>query len=250
MPASLSLTASDISLFFSAHAIENILLLSCSISMIAPKPATTSSLPGPDSLTPSKRWGFAVYRCDYSDDDQWKSYMYHFKHAVKDELKDVGAHWSIWGRLRWTIIEDRQRLHSASKEDIQERFISLNEQGLTIKMPAPHNDGWRLKHEYNSCIYVDKWCLDTLDLHEAWLDRGAPGPFQPVICAVIHNKHTPDNDVRLERQPIDGSQKPYTGWVYTHVGCLSQLCPSMIQRQTLTPQLPPAMGNMPSQHGL
>lgn len=218
--------------------------------MIAAQPTTTTNLLGPDSSSPSKRWGFAIYRCDYSDDVLWQSYMYYFKHSVKAELKDIGAHWSIWGRLHWTIIEDHKCLHSASKEDVQELFASLNKQDLTIQMPAPSDGGWRCKQEHDSCIYVDKWCLDTLDLHEAWLDRGAPGPFLPVVCAVLNKRHAPDNEAGLEGQPMDTNHRPYTGWFWTHVGCISKLCPSMIQRHPPPAKPPPTICIMPCQHDL
>ncbi|RSL42449.1 hypothetical protein CEP54_015475, partial [Fusarium duplospermum] len=171
----------------STLAIEDITSISSSISMIAPKTTTTI----PSSPPHTKRWGFAIYRCDYSDESQWKSYMSHFKRAVRDELQDTGAPLSAWGRLDWTILENQKDLDGVSKEDIQERFIALNDQGLTIKMPVCAHGGWRFKHEYDSCVYVDKWCLDTLDLHEDWLDRGAPGSFQPVLCAVMNDMSSP-----------------------------------------------------------
>lgn len=216
--------------------------------MIAFKPEVIVGAPTARTLSITKRLGLAIYRCDYSDESQWKSYMYYFKRAVKDELRDIGAPLSVWARMRWTIIEDQKSLEGISKEDVQKRFATLNEQSLTIKIPPQINSGWHFSYDYESCICVDRRCLDTLDLHEAWLDRGARGPFQPVLCAILNDTSTSGKETRLARESTDETKRPYVGWVYAHVACLSALCPSVTLQYPMAPHRMLEHVDKPNQH--
>jgi hypothetical protein len=83
-----------------------------------------SSLIWDMQATDFRRWGFVIFRTVYTEESQplWDSYIEFLKTSVEEELELKELSTLLKPLLEWTIIEDRETLDNASKQQVRERF--------------------------------------------------------------------------------------------------------------------------------
>lgn len=166
-----------------------------------------------------QRWGFVIYRCAYAKNAQWESYLEFIKASVQEELEFDGLYTLLWKYLDWTIIEDRETLDGASKQEVRERFSEWSA-ARSVERDGPGADEPKVEEapRFRYCIYIDQKCLDTVDRYEAWAEVGALGGLKFVVCAVLDKDCKPKGRGRRGFPPVEGCTREDTGWMYTHVG--------------------------------
>src|ERR1700761_722611 len=65
---------------------------------------------------------FVIFRCAYGDDDIWSRFLAKMQDDVYKTVRKVGFEDVFRKFLVWTIIEDRETLHGASKDEVRDRF--------------------------------------------------------------------------------------------------------------------------------
>jgi hypothetical protein len=68
------------------------------------------------------KWGWVVYRCTYSSDDDWSEFMKKMKALSKEWFDFYFATEAMRKKHIWTFIDDRDRLENASKSDVRRMF--------------------------------------------------------------------------------------------------------------------------------
>ncbi|KAJ4249433.1 hypothetical protein NW762_012288 [Fusarium torreyae] len=173
-----------------------------------------------------KLWGFVIFRSVYTDESQpqWKSYIEFFKAAVEDNLKFYELSTLLMPHLEWTIIEDREILNNASKQEVRERFSQWTaERSVERDGPGAEEPFIEKRPRFQYCIYVDQKCLDTFDKYKAWAESGAEGIKQHVVCVILDKDCKPTGRGRRGFPRIENCTRHDTGWMYTSVDCVSEV---------------------------
>ena len=116
-------------------------------------------------------WGWVIYRCTYSSDNDWATFMEKLKTETHSMLDDYGATEAIASQLVWTVIDDREKLENASKSDVRRMF---SEWTSSPEAAAEQPNTWLHPSEtrmarYRYCIHVDETSLrSVLDGSEDW----------------------------------------------------------------------------------
>ena len=176
--------------------------------------------------TDFKRWGFVIFRTVYTEESQsqWESYIKFLKASVEDRLESLELSTLLKPHLEWTIIEDRDTLHNASKQHVRERFSEwASQRSVDRDGPGVEEAFQREFPRFRYCVYVDQKCLDTVTQYEAWAEVGAPGPSKYVVCALIDKRCGPKGQGKGRFRRIEGCSREYTAWQYSSVHTLSGL---------------------------
>ncbi|RYC65033.1 hypothetical protein CHU98_g1148 [Xylaria longipes] len=171
-------------------------------------------------------WGFLIYRCTYGDDEAWDRYMALFKQDVHDDLVYNGREWLMEPYAQWTVIEDKETLNGASKQQVREHFVQWRDQhSVSYELseaarvarqlfPTPNDANTRLPR-FTYCLYVDQKCLDTL---KAYLDAKANGAplLHSLVVVIVDADYSPAGYTHPYRRypDIEGCTEEYVGWEY------------------------------------
>ncbi|KAI1129346.1 hypothetical protein F5Y10DRAFT_238400 [Nemania abortiva] len=189
-------------------------------------------------------WGFLIYRCTYGDDDVWDRYMTHLKEAVHKDLDILGRDILMEQYAQWTVIEDKETLDGASKQEVRERFIQWRDQNSVSRelseatqlvrtiMPMQTDASTRLPR-FTYCLYVDQKCLDTLAAHvdAKATDLGLRLP-PPLVVVIIDGDYPdqrprewtwPNRDSGIRYSDVEGCTQKYVGWMYISTDVLASL---------------------------
>ncbi|KAK9423237.1 hypothetical protein SUNI508_14049 [Seiridium unicorne] len=131
-------------------------------------------------------WGFVVYRCDYTDDELWARFIARLRHEVDAYMGRNHEDRTTGPYLEWTIIEDRESLDRATKEQVRELFRTWR-RGLSVERDGPGADNpltTRLpRFEY--CVHIGDDSLSSLLDWEKYKAGGGRGRGPPVKCALV-----------------------------------------------------------------
>lgn len=166
------------------------------------------------------KWGFAVYRCTYSDDNAWLRYVQYIKDQTVARLDYHGQQFLLEKYLDIQVIEDPQ-LDGASKPHIRSLFTERAEQDRKPENGGPGSATYfgLMMPRFNYCVYVDQACLDTLPAREKWdrerAEGGHQGEIPPsVVCAVIDTDCKPEGEGEGGYEPVEGCTRYFPGWMY------------------------------------
>lgn len=125
-----------------------------------------------------RKWGFRIYRCTYDDDDAWDRYMGNLENRLEKALKVTGSDYMLTPYHEWTIVEDREALDGAPKEEVRSRFREWSE-ARSVERDGPGADHELigligLVARFEACIMVDKECLDSMEKNKGKANRFAP----------------------------------------------------------------------------
>ncbi|RBR15101.1 uncharacterized protein FIESC28_07417 [Fusarium coffeatum] len=99
---------------------------------------------------------------------QWENYIEFLKTSVEMDLESLELSTLLMPHIEWAIIEDRDTLDNASKQQVREKFSEWTSQR------SVERDGPRVEEafqygipRFRYCIYVDQKCLDTVNQYKA-----------------------------------------------------------------------------------
>lgn len=183
-------------------------------------------------------WGFVIYRGVYGDDDAWNSFIQCFRDNVHLDLMrfkvNSGAERGalLEQYAQWTVIEDKEALDGASRDNIRQRFLAWREGRIvTPKRPdgpvpwSPPAHWFPFLDDrtptalprFTHCLYVDYDCLATLGPHLAGKPSDISRPHlppPPLVAILIDAEYVPRQDALGGFPLIDGSSAKYVGWQY------------------------------------
>lgn len=149
-------------------------------------------------------WGFVVYRCDYSDNELWARYMAQWHQITNDYMTHRQEDRTTAPYLEWTVIEDKEKLAGASKEDAKELFrvwrreLSVERDGLGADHPMT-----RELPRFKYCVHVGCDSLDSLMVEQQFKQSGVRDRRPPVTFVLVS---VPDDDVpKKSDEDNDGS---------------------------------------------
>ena len=70
-----------------------------------------------------EKWGWHIYRCTYSSDDDWSTFMEKLRTATQSTIDFYGGTYRAAVKQQiFTVVEDRQRLENATESDVRSMF--------------------------------------------------------------------------------------------------------------------------------
>lgn len=162
-----------------------------------------------EQLQEAQFWtiGFVVYRCDdYTDNALWERYMqmlrdegerYFVKHKMD---RTVASYWD------WTVVEDRESLQGAGKEDVKQRHKEWRD------ARSEKRDGSGALHmitrwmpRFMCALHVGKDSLETLIACDIAVRQNVLPTALKITVAVVHVPfpHTPLSDTKEDEDEED-----------------------------------------------
>lgn len=152
-------------------------------------------------------WGFVVYRCTYSSDEDWVRFMDILRQENRKALSYEEGGLEMWESLDMTVFEDRSTLDGASKGFVREQFREWCKSAPQQEQGAEAEAGCSQRYRY--CLQVDEASLrSVVDA----LPRG--GPYQQGFVNLINKEreHRWVGPVAGDYPEIEGSTEADTGW--------------------------------------
>lgn len=177
-------------------------------------------------------WGFVIYRCDYSDDALFDRFIAYLREQAERHHRDRQQDRTTGLYLRWDIIQDREALDGATKDQVRQRFVEWRD-GLSVERDGAGADAdhritpYLPRFEY--CMHVGRDSLDSLMAHEEALRAGKEKHAAPkVFFAIVQAKQRPaglpegydpdedeyDEDPANVPRAIEGCTDEDVGWAY------------------------------------
>lgn len=185
-------------------------------------------------MTSFFHWGFVIYRCDYSDDAFFERFIDYLREQAEKYQRHCHQDCTTGLYLRWTIMQDRETLDGATKDQVRRLFVEWRD-GLSVERDGPGADHritpYLPRFEY--CVHVGKDSLDSLKAHEEALRAGnkkheAPPVFFVIVQAEqrpagLPEGYDPDEEGEGEEdeqgedpvpRAIEGCTDQDVGWMY------------------------------------
>ncbi|KAF2165149.1 hypothetical protein M409DRAFT_56035 [Zasmidium cellare ATCC 36951] len=108
-------------------------------------------------------FGFAIYRCVYGDEEAWKHFVERMIAHAHARLDSTETGRQIKDRFAWDIMDDKEKLDGASKEQVRGLFKHWRD---AVR-------GRPILPRYGNCIYADQEVIDSV------LNGDAPGSTSP-----------------------------------------------------------------------
>ncbi|KAF2824328.1 hypothetical protein CC86DRAFT_468473 [Ophiobolus disseminans] len=108
-----------------------------------------------------KKWGFLIYRCDYTSDEAWATFLSNLNWEIEEGLKILKAE-NLRDTMEMTPKEDKQTLDGATVDQVRNIFTDWVR---SDEARAEINDGpcgafTYPRHTY--CVHVDADVLDSV----------------------------------------------------------------------------------------
>lgn len=138
-------------------------------------------------------WGFAIYRCEYSDDVLFERFIDYLREQAERHHRQCHQDRTTGLYLRWTIMQDCETLDGATKDQVRRLFVEWRD-GLSVERDGPGADHritpYLPRFEY--CVHVGRDSLDSLRAHEEALLVGKKKhEAPPVIFAIVQAEQRP-----------------------------------------------------------
>lgn len=109
-----------------------------------------------------KKWGLLFYRCDYTSDELWQSFLRAVKSSVDEHLDSYKGD-GVRSTFEMTLIEDKATLDGATIDQVCHLFTAWVRSG-EAKDEMSNSDQWPVfSHpRYTYCVHVDADVLDAV----------------------------------------------------------------------------------------
>jgi hypothetical protein len=174
-------------------------------------------------------WGWHIYRCTYSSDDDWSKFMKLLKTETRRTIEFYGAtHYAP--KQIWTVVEDQKRLDNATKSDVRGMFNKwVNSPEAAAEQPntkGPPTESHMARYVY--CMHVDEESLrsvlaDSKDWHVNIINRNWVPEEEDDADAEESDEdgELPDEVREADVWPeIEGITEEDVGWVMASMGIL------------------------------
>lgn len=177
------------------------------------------------------KWGWRIYRCTYSSDDDWSEFMKRLRTMTQSMVDSGGATYgAVAKQLVWTVVEDRERLENATKSDVRRMFkdwVSSSE--AAAEQPNAKGPLSRVgMARYLYCMHVDEESLrsvldDSDDWHVNIVDRDWIPPEEESDAEDSDDdEDEPDEVLEVDIWPeIEGCTEEDVGWTKASEGILA-----------------------------
>jgi hypothetical protein len=167
-----------------------------------------------------KRWGFLIYRCDYTSDDAWTKFLSNVRHHMEAGLAVFKAD-DLRETLDITVKEDKATLDGATVDQVRDVFKNWvqSEEAKAENNNEPYAEFQFPRYTY--CVHVDADALDSVvnrapqppeyDMYKigyvnlVQLNHGEPreyqGPFRVKVAQTIMF-HGNGGDVKSVKVPL------------------------------------------------
>ena len=165
-----------------------------------------------------RTWGFVIYRCTYSNDEDWTRFMEKLREENREALSYFEGGLEVWESLDLTVFEDQSKLDGASKNFVREQFREWCE--LAPRREQGSDASAKKSQRYRFCLQVDEASLRSF--------VEAP-PDASIYDMGYINLIKKDIEPRwvgpeAEYSEIEGSTEADTGW-YVRDQCFANSTP-------------------------
>ena len=146
------------------------------------------------------KWGFLIYRCDYGDDEAWKTFIDGWLDRVKSYLLDQYGDTSLVKTLDCSVKEDKLSLDNASVEQVHKIFTEwTRSQEAQAEQTDATKTGRVSFARYTPCIHVAaqslNGCLNYISLPQEEADQFLLNVRDPALGEAAYV-----NIVRVEKE--------------------------------------------------
>jgi hypothetical protein len=206
--------------------------------------------------TGHNRWGFAIFRTTYANNDLFTTYLSKIYSEVDDSLEIIGRREAFSPYFYCPVFEDSSSLNGLSKNQIRELFSEW------ARDATDERDGVgaiRMRNmrapQYEFCLMVDEECLESFQQaqQQPKPNRGLPKNGKVVVIErdwspekyrgrhhedwtdgeshkILDKKFLEENGEEFERdvpptifEEIDGCRSPLVGWMYADIDYIQSL---------------------------
>lgn len=159
------------------------------------------------------KWGFAVYRTTYDDDEAVQRFVTLMRKSVEEQLEKRGRKELLLQYHDFIIMDDKKRFNGATKAQIREHFVAwVEEQAAAGGIPEMALTQRWLIPRFTHCLVVDRGSVQTLLNYETWDGELKRRP--PVACAIVDGRWESPGRGPESCPPIENCRKGYVGWMY------------------------------------
>jgi hypothetical protein len=129
-------------------------------------------------------WGFAIYRCTYGSDEEWRHFVEIIKTQAGNAIVNACGAPELYQKLSWTVMEDRS-LEDATTEQVRATFrnwifstqaeseipASLQQpRNISLPFRSPEEEKFAsraiIAPRYRYCIQIDHVSLNSILKHD------------------------------------------------------------------------------------
>lgn len=212
-----------------------------------------ASISGKFSTKRNLYWGFSIYRCSYKNESAWSRLLQRLREHIESDLK-CNQRMDLLSRHQLVINDDIEKFDGATSHDIRDHFNTWVTDQLPKIVTSPEvlealhaddNIGWGPQYflgpRYNFCLFVDDYCLDSLEL----FDNSPSGPIVKCLSKPWGNLTLQERNYKIHPEWHDGEtddELEMVGWIYlpvcSYVGWYDTLVePSNFEEYYLRPPM-------------
>ena len=179
--------------------------------------------------TGHEKWGWHIYRCTYSSDDDWSAFMEKLRTTTQSTIEFYGGTCRAVAKQHiFTVVEDRERLENATKSDVRSMFRDwVNSPEAAAEQPdAKTSLSVAPMARYLYCMHVDEESLrsvldDSKDWHINIINRSwIPWEEEESDREDYDNDDEEDDDEAYLPPEIEGCTEEDVGWTKASKGIL------------------------------
>ncbi|KOS43014.1 hypothetical protein ACN38_g6088 [Penicillium nordicum] len=170
-------------------------------------------------------WGFSIYRCSYRDESAWSRLLQHLREKIESDL-ECNQRMDLLSHHQLVINDDIEKLNGATSHDIRDHFNAWVTDQLPQIVASPEvlenlqsddNNGqgpqYFLGPRYNFCLFVDDFCLESLELFK----NSLCGPVVKILSKPWGNLTPQEREYKKHPEWHDGEtddELEMVGWMY------------------------------------
>ncbi|KAJ5564121.1 hypothetical protein N7513_000363 [Penicillium frequentans] len=162
-----------------------------------------ASISGKFSTKRSLHWGFSIYRCSYKNESAWSRLLQRLREQIESDL-EYNQRMDLLSRHQLVINDDIEKFDGATSHDIRDHFNTWLQTDYLRSSPALN---------YDFCLFVDDFCLDSLELFEDSLS----GPIVKCLSKPWGNLTLQERNYKIHPEWHDGEtddELEMVGWIY------------------------------------
>ncbi|KAJ5786801.1 uncharacterized protein N7503_012013 [Penicillium pulvis] len=169
-------------------------------------------------------WGFSIYRCSYKDESAWNRLLQHLRENIENDL-ECNQRMDLLSHHQLLIYDDITKFNEATSHDIRDHFnvwVTCQLPQIVASPEVLSNDNHGLGSQYflgpryNFCLFVDDFCLESLELFES----SSSGPVVKILSKPWGNLTPQERKYKIHPEWHDGEtddEFEMVGWMYTPI---------------------------------
>ncbi|KAL3418775.1 hypothetical protein PVAG01_08997 [Phlyctema vagabunda] len=147
------------------------------------------------NITAPDKWGFRIYRCDYTSQETWDKFLSLIKEDAREVLEEYGTA-ECFNTLGWNVIENKEALNGKSWKEVK---ASIHDPWVLAELEKERKEGrdreWgdhlseavilqnrvEMHPEYEFFIFADETSVNSVVDCDKNATRSAPGGYYITI---------------------------------------------------------------------